>query len=63
MARLALVLVSVKLVKNWQAECAKFLDTNDLKLDLKVYIGHRSATQDVRIGKSERKEMMTPRGT
>ncbi len=59
----ALVLVSAKLVKNWQAKCVKFLDTVDPKLNLKVYIEHRSATLDERIGTPEEKKMMTSRGT
>lgn len=58
-AGLVLALVPTKLVKNWQAECAKFLDTDDLKLNLKIYIKYRSAALDKRIGSSKGKKMMT----
>lgn len=50
-------------MKNWQAECAKFLDTDNLRLNLKVFIGHRSATTDEKIGIKQGKEIMTPKGT
>lgn len=56
-------MVPAKLVKNWQAECAKFLDTNNLRLNLKVFIGHRSATTNEKIGIKQGKEIMTPKGT
>ncbi len=59
----ALALVSMKLVKDWQAECAKFFDTVDPKLNLKVYIEHRSAILDERIGMLEKKKIITLRGT
>lgn len=58
----ALALVPTKLIKNWQIEYAKFLDTDDPKLNLKVYIGHRSITLDERIGMSEGKKIITPKG-
>lgn len=62
-AGLALALVPAKLVKNEQAKYAKFLDTNDPKLNLKIYIGHKSATLDKKIGTFEGKKMMTLKGT
>lgn len=40
----------------------KFFDTNDPKQNLKVYIGHKSATLDKIIGMPKKKKMMTPRG-
>ena len=49
-AEQALVLVPAKLVKNWQAECAKFLDIDDLRLNLKLCIGHKSATSNEKLG-------------
>lgn len=54
-ARLALILVLAKLVKNWQAECAKFQDNIDLKLNLNIYIRYKNATLNKRIEISERK--------
>lgn len=53
-----LALVSVKLIKNWQVKWAKFLDTDDLKLNLKIYIKYKSAIVNKRIGMSKKKEMM-----
>ena len=61
-AKLVLALVLAKLVKNWQAECAKFLDADDSKLNLKVYIRHKSVTLDERNGTLKGKKMMTLRG-
>ena len=49
-------------MKNWQAEYAKFLDTDNLRLNLKVCIGHRSATTNEKIGIKQGKEIMTPKG-
>lgn len=58
-ARQALALVPVKLVKNWQAKYTKFLDINNLKLNLKMCIGHRSATINIKIGIKCGKEKIT----
>lgn len=58
----ALVLVPTKLVKNWQAEYAKFFDTDNSKQNLKVYIRYRSATLNKRIRTTEEKMMITPKG-
>lgn len=53
-----LALVPTKLVKNWQAQCTKFLDTDYPKLNIKVYIRHRSVTFNERIGLPKGKKMM-----
>lgn len=45
-------------MKNWQAKCAKFFDTNNLILDLKVCIEHRSITTDKKIEIEQEKEIM-----
>ena len=58
---LILVLFLARLIKNWQAECAKFLDADDLKPNLKIYIRYRSAIFDERIRMPEGKKMITPR--
>lgn len=63
MAGSVLVFVAVKFVKNWQAEYAKFLDTDDQKLNLKIYIGYRSVTLNEKIRISEKMKMITPRET
>ena len=49
-ARSALALVPLKLVKNWQAKYVTFLDTDNLRLNLKVCIGHKSATTNEKLG-------------
>lgn len=59
----ALVLVLTKLIENGQVECAKFLDAEDFKLNLKLYIEYKSAILDERIRMHKKKKMMTPRGT
>lgn len=57
-----LALVFVNVVKNWEVECTNFLDTDNQKLDLKVYIRHRITTLNERIKIFEGKKMMIPRG-
>lgn len=61
MARSVLALVSAKLVKNWQAEYAKFLDIDDPKLNLNVYIRHKSVILNERIGTPKGKKMKIPK--
>lgn len=55
MAGLVLALVSIKLIKNGQAECTRFLDTDNSKSNLKMYIEYRNVIQDIKIGTSEKK--------
>lgn len=55
-------MVPTKLVKNWQAEYAKFFDTNNSKLNLPIYIGHKSITLDEIMRTNEEKNMITLRG-
>lgn len=54
MVRLILALIFIKLIKNGQVKCTRFLDTNNSKLNLKIYIEYRNATQDIKIGISGR---------
>lgn len=61
MVGLALALVFAKLVKNWQAKCAKFSDTNDPKLNFKIYIKYRNAIFNKKIGTHKKKKIMTLR--
>lgn len=49
-------------MKNWYAKCAKFLDTDDLKQNLKTYIRHGSAILNEKIVTPKRKKMIIPRG-
>lgn len=58
-ARPALSLVFAKLLKNWQAKYAKFFDTNNLKLNLKVCIGHKSTTINKKIRIKQEKKIIT----
>lgn len=60
-AKLLLALIHAKLVKIWQAKCAKFLDIDDPKLNLNIYIGHKSVTLDEKIRIPEEKKMIIPR--
>lgn len=62
-ARPVLVLSSAKLVKNWQIEYVKFLDTNNLKLNLKVYIRHKSKILNKRIEMPKKKYDNTKKNT
>lgn len=62
MTELALTLISIKLVKNQQAKYAKFLDTNDLKLNIKIYIRYKSITVNKKIGMPAKKEIIILRG-
>lgn len=55
-------MVSLKLVKNWQAEYVNLLNTNDRKLNFEVFIKHKTVTPDERIGTPKKKKMMTLRG-
>ena len=57
-ARPALLLVFAKFVKNWQTKCAKFFDTNDFKLNLKLYIRHRNATLEEIVKMPKKKKII-----
>ncbi len=61
-AKPTLTLVPAKLLKNWKVEYAKFLDIDNPKQNLKIYIEHWIATFNKRIEMPKRKKMMTPRG-
>lgn len=61
MAGPIVALIPIKLIKNGQAKYTRFLDTDNANLNLKIYIKYRNATQDIKIGMSERKKMITPK--
>lgn len=56
-------MVFIKFVKNWQTKCIKFLDINDIKLNLKVYIRYRNVILNKKIRTSKQKKIMTPKET
>lgn len=56
-------MIHAKLVKNWQGKSAKFLNIDDPKLNLNVYIRYKSAIFDKKIRTPEEKKMMTLKRT
>lgn len=54
----ALVIVSAKVVKNWQVKCTIYVDTDDFKQNLKVYITYRNTTLNEKFGMPKGKKMM-----
>lgn len=62
-AKLVSILISAKLVQNWQAKYAKRLDPNNPKLKLNIYIWHRSAILNKKIRMPEQKKIIILRKT
>ena len=58
MAVPVLALVFTKLVKNRYVKYAKFLDNNNPKLNLKIYIRHKNTIFNQRIESLEKIKMM-----
>lgn len=62
MTKLALALIYVKLVKNWQIKYTKFFNTNNLILNLNLYIKYKSITFNKNFKMPKRKKIIITSG-
>lgn len=58
-AKLAILLICAKKVKNWPAKYAKFCDIDNLILNLKICIGYKNIKINKKLEIEKLKEIMT----